>query len=154
MGIKEEKTYIKRGVISQTIINICTKNPQTVSILVENLNANEITVRTNATLALSGIQVSNYNLIDIPNIINITFKESNFEVKKELLKFLLIISDQQPGLILDEVKTLFKILNEENKKVQLALLKILIPLSKVYPESIPLKIIEKFTKVGKKLGVI
>lgn len=151
LSIKEEKTYIKRGVISQTIINICEKNPQAISILVNNLSTNEIIVRVNATLALSGIQESSYNLIDVPNIVNITLKETNFEVKRELLKFLLIISEQQPESVLSEIKTLFKILNEENNNIQSSLLKILIPLSKSYPESIPLKLMKKFTKVDDSL---
>ncbi|MCP4763315.1 MAG: hypothetical protein GY870_16190, partial [archaeon] len=144
LKMKEEQTYIKKGIVCETIINICKQDPALISNLELNLEDSDENVRLNTASSLGGIAESNPEKINLSLLINSLLKETSSKVKRELLKFIADISESNSEAIVGEIDNILSILQDDDKTVRIAALKMLIPLSKSTP--IPLDRIKDLLK--------
>jgi HEAT repeat protein len=141
--LKDEKTYLKRGIVSETIIKICKRNPQLIDDLFDYINHEEIACRINVAASLSGIAENNPEKINMDEIISALKLEKDKDVIKSLLKFLTELSEMKPDLVLKQIDEIIKLLDNSDNSVQIATLKMLIPITNKNPEAIKIELIEK-----------
>ncbi|MBD3352544.1 MAG: hypothetical protein GF364_13735 [Candidatus Lokiarchaeota archaeon] len=136
---EEEKTYLKEGIISETTAKIFSKNKKLLNLVYLYLKKDNINIRKNMASALNSLAEKYPEDIDIKKIITILIDEKNPDVKKEILKFLSNFTKIDPERIGNEIDQLIQILQDDDRGVRLAALKMLVPLSKYASKSIPLE---------------
>ncbi|MHA1728194.1 MAG: HEAT repeat domain-containing protein [Promethearchaeota archaeon] len=146
LKIKEERTYLTKGIISHTVISICERNPDIIGNLSSYLESDNETVRINVASSLDGLAEYYLDKINITAAINALLGESSAGVKKELLKFLSTVSDSHPEAVTENIANILKILNDPDKTVRLTALNMLNGISKTSPKLIPINVIEKLIK--------
>lgn len=135
--LEEEVTYLKRGIVSETISKIFEKSPNLVKLIIIYLENENETVRINVASSLSAIVDDFSGEIDIGKIINSMMKERSARVKKELIKFISGYGEKRPELIVKEITQILKILKDEDPLVRISALKMLIPIAKIKGVIIP-----------------
>ena len=87
--ITDVSKYITKGIISMTIINLCTKNPKIViPKLINCLNSDNEDIRMNAIISLEGIIDNFIDLIEVKPFLVVLQKDTNSQIKKEASKIL------------------------------------------------------------------
>jgi HEAT repeat protein len=137
--LEEEVTYLKRGIISETISKIFEKSPNLVKLILIYLDNDNETVRINVASSLGAIYDTFSGEIDIGRIITSMMKEKSTRVKKELIKFISGYGEKQPESIVKEIPNILKILEDEDPLIRISALKMLISLSKLKGVIIPLE---------------
>ncbi|MHA1339957.1 MAG: HEAT repeat domain-containing protein [Promethearchaeota archaeon] len=139
LELKEEKTYLRHGIVSQTIAKIFLTNPKIIKYSFNTLNMKNDNAKINLANAYNIVAEQNPSLIDISTIINAISTESNINVKNFFVKILEKIAESDVSLLMPFNNQIIKLLENQESSVRLAVLKLFATLSRYSTTSIPIE---------------
>ncbi len=144
LTIPEEKTFVKKGIITRTIIEIGKNHPKAVGpAIIKRLEDPNEEIRRNSTQILSELVSLDPGLIRLSHIIGIYQKEKMTSVKRELARVLQALIPQNINEIEKHIDFLFKLLIEEEQSIKGQFASLLTIIAEKNPKIIPLtKLIE------------
>ncbi len=126
----ETTSILKRGKISETILQIAQKFPRHIlPLLMKNLTAKNEDSRMNAATVLSEMSTQELSNVSIGNIVKIWLTESSEKIKSELTTVILNLGLQNPKEIqpfLDQIVSDYK---SNKKSIKLNIAKLLLKLA-------------------------
>ena len=140
---KETESYIRKGMIASTLIQICNKNPQKViPFILNSLNDTKPNVQENAISVLSEISEKNPGDINIKQLITLWMTKLPTKTKKDIAKTVVNVVLAEPEKIKPFVGDLTKGLSEPDKTLRKTIAKLFVDLGEKIPSLIPLNAIK------------
>ncbi len=140
---KETESYIRKGMIASTLIQICNKNPQKViPFILNSLNDTKPNVQENAISVLSKISEKNPGDINIKQLITLWMTKLPTKTKKDIAKTVVNVVLAEPEKIKPFVGDLTKGLSEPDKTLRKTIAKLFVDLGEKIPSLIPLNAIK------------
>jgi len=137
--VQDITTYITKGIISKTLINIGKIDPKTViPLLLKYSIAEDDKVRLNALDSIDGLIEEFIEYFDVKPIISVLHIDRSNQVKKKASSIISKIAQNDPSLIKPFIPEFFSILTEQDSKVKIVLTKSLLEIAKTSPEIIPI----------------
>jgi HEAT repeat protein len=145
LRIPEQKTYLKRGVISQTALEIYQNNPKVISSLLFFLNSENEVIRINSANIIAAIAELDSKEIDTQKIFIQLNKEKSAEVKKSLLNAISLLPSEYFESVADNVRNIVKLMEDSDPGVRILASKILVQISKSKPSSVSFDLVVDLT---------
>ncbi|MFX0038196.1 MAG: HEAT repeat domain-containing protein [Promethearchaeota archaeon] len=138
--VQDTATYITKGIISRTLINIGKTDPKNVipALLKYSVAQNE-DVRLNALESIDGLIEEFIEYFDVKPIMSILHIDRNNQVKKKASGIISKIAQKDPSLIKPYVSEFFSILAAQDSKMKIVLTKSILEIAKTSPDIIPIK---------------
>ena len=147
ISIKEESKFISKGIVTQTIIKIAKNNPTRIyERLIQSLNTENEILKLNIINSLDGINDKYNQHIDVDLLFQIYQRETNNNIKKNILQLLSKIAKSSPESFTSIINRLLEIIKKEESILKIPLIKIIMILTEKQPKPIPLEpILELFS---------
>jgi HEAT repeat protein len=143
---QETESYIRKGMIASTIIQIGNKNPKKVMPYILNqLNSTNATVQANAISVLSEISEKSPGDINVKQLITLWMTKLPTKTKKEIAKTVVNVVLAEPEKIKPYIGDLTKGLSEPDKALRKTIAKLFVDLGEKIPSLIPLNAIKTMT---------
>jgi HEAT repeat protein len=137
--IQDITTYITKGIISKTLINIGKNDPKNViPALLKYIVADDEIVRLNALESIDGLVEEFIDFFDVKPIISIIQKDKSNQIKKKASAIISKIAQKDPALIQPHISDFFSTLNQQDSKVKIVLIKSLLEIAKNATRIIPI----------------
>lgn len=147
ISIKEESKFLSKGIVTQTIIKIAKKNPTRIyEGLIQSLDTENEILKLNILNSLDGINDKYNQHIDIDLIFQFYQRETNNNIKKNILQLLSKIAKSSPESFNTIINKLLERLKKEESILKVPLIKLIMILTENQPKAIPLEpILELFS---------
>jgi HEAT repeat protein len=146
LKVEDEVTYLKHGIISETVSKLCEKNPNILKSLMIYLTSKNETTRYNAVTSMnSAIELCQEN-IDINRLVTLLVSDPSMKIKKELIKLVSSLVESRPESIIGEISNILKLLDNLDNTIKLAVTRMIVPISKIAKDKIPLDLVVRLLK--------
>ena len=146
LPIEDESKFLSKGIISQTIIKIAKNNPKGIyKRLVNALTSENANVKLNVINSFDGMHDKYNQQIEIDMLFKAFQRETNNNIKKNLLQLLSKLAKSSPESFTSIISTLLEMVKKEEPILKVPLMKIIMILTEKQPDAIPLEpILELF----------
>ncbi|TFG00514.1 MAG: hypothetical protein EU540_05220 [Promethearchaeota archaeon] len=139
ISIPDVSKYIKKGIVSTTLIRIAKNDPKNVIPKLFNyLDSNDDDTRLNAITSMEGLIDDFSDKITIKPFLILLEKDTNQQIKKECSKIISKIAKKNPILIKPEMIGILQSLNNQEPSVKITLFKSLLEIARESPNLIPI----------------
>jgi HEAT repeat protein len=144
---KDTESFIRKGILCITIIQIGVNNPQKViPFLSEKVTDTRPNVRDNVIGALSELSVKYPNEIVLKPLLTLWMSEISTKLKIDIAKAVVNVALANPDKIKPFMPTLLKGLSDPDKSLRKTVAKLFVDLAEKAPDLIPLSVLKNLTQ--------
>jgi len=144
--IRDERKYLTKSIIQQTICQICSSNPESIAVLESSVQQSDITVKKNVLTAMEELSQHFASFFDLHLLFESVTIESITEIQLKLLSVLLNVIQNRKELDPRIISDLNPLLRDEDRDLRKRAMSIVVEIAKISPSLIPLDLVRKFTE--------
>ncbi|GAB4304984.1 MAG: hypothetical protein Kow0069_00140 [Promethearchaeota archaeon] len=139
VGVPEQKHFVKKGVVSSTVIRVAQERPkEVIPFLLKVLEEGDDAERTVAATTIGEVGALHPELFDPQVVARVLLKDPLPRVRQLVSKSISEVVEREPARVKNIVVNLIQGLSDENENVRIAISKTLQRISKLAPELVPI----------------